>query len=167
MEHQSDRSPTGSVNQEQHAQDQQLQAQQQGSSMECDSPGSYSGGWGIALPQQHQQQSRNGSQLMLAAALPCSIGSLFEDTSSQTQPHEQGQEARETQPSSDSQAVPRFFLEYAVLENFKSYKGRHVIGPLQSSVAIVGANGSGAHNNLLTMKTYRHQEAPCRYFTVQ
>ncbi|OEH73880.1 chromosome segregation protein [Cyclospora cayetanensis] len=41
---------------------------------------------------------------------------------------------------------PRFFLEYVVLENFKSYSGRHVLGPLQSSVAIIGANGSGKSN---------------------
>ncbi|KAL8272085.1 hypothetical protein Esti_004020 [Eimeria stiedai] len=116
--------------------------------MECDSPASSTGGWALAVaPQQQQQEeSSSSSQFFPAAAFPCSIASLFEATASQgQQPREEQQRAPQSEaPSfSGSQSEPRFYLEYVVLENFKSYRGRHVIGPLQSSVAIIGANGSG------------------------
>lgn len=35
------------------------------------------------------------------------------------------------------------FLKYIDMENFKSYRGRHRIGPLKSFTAVVGPNGSG------------------------
>ena len=30
------------------------------------------------------------------------------------------------------------------LENFKSYRGRHVVGPFKDFTAVIGPNGSGA-----------------------
>lgn len=41
------------------------------------------------------------------------------------------------------QSQQRYFLEYVVLKNFKSYAGEHVVGPLLSQVAVVGPNGAG------------------------
>ncbi|XP_045773367.1 structural maintenance of chromosomes protein 1A [Maniola jurtina] len=38
------------------------------------------------------------------------------------------------------------FLRYIDMENFKSYRGRHRIGPLKSFTAVVGPNGSGKSN---------------------
>lgn len=35
------------------------------------------------------------------------------------------------------------FLKYIDMENFKSYRGHHRIGPLKSFTAVVGPNGSG------------------------
>lgn len=37
-------------------------------------------------------------------------------------------------------------LKFLELENFKSYKGRQIIGPLKSFTAIIGPNGSGKSN---------------------
>jgi structural maintenance of chromosome 1 len=36
-----------------------------------------------------------------------------------------------------------YFLKYVEIDNFKSYKGHIVIGPLQKFTAIIGPNGSG------------------------
>ncbi|KAL8432916.1 hypothetical protein Efla_006717 [Eimeria flavescens] len=109
--------------------------------MECESPISVAGGWGLALVPQQQQRSSSGSQLPQASALPCSLASLFEATSSQAQPQEEHQETSQREDSSSAAPQPdsRFFLEYVVIENFKSYKGRHVIGPLQSKSNIADA----------------------------
>ncbi|XP_022814117.1 structural maintenance of chromosomes protein 1A [Spodoptera litura] len=38
------------------------------------------------------------------------------------------------------------FLKYIDMENFKSYRGHHRIGPLKSFTAVVGPNGSGKSN---------------------
>ncbi|KAH0628832.1 hypothetical protein JD844_010412 [Phrynosoma platyrhinos] len=38
------------------------------------------------------------------------------------------------------------FLKLIEIENFKSYKGRQIIGPFQSFTAIIGPNGSGKSN---------------------
>lgn len=35
------------------------------------------------------------------------------------------------------------FLKLIEIENFKSYKGRQIIGPFQRFTAIIGPNGSG------------------------
>lgn len=35
------------------------------------------------------------------------------------------------------------FLKFIEVENFKSYKGKQVIGPLMPFTAIIGPNGSG------------------------
>lgn len=37
-------------------------------------------------------------------------------------------------------------LERLVLENFKSYKGKHIIGPFTHFTAIIGPNGCGMYN---------------------
>ncbi|EEB16174.1 structural maintenance of chromosomes smc1, putative [Pediculus humanus corporis] len=37
-------------------------------------------------------------------------------------------------------------LKLIELENFKSYKGKQIIGPLKSFTAIIGPNGSGKSN---------------------
>lgn len=34
-------------------------------------------------------------------------------------------------------------MESLELENFKSFKGRHIIGPFRQFTAIIGPNGSG------------------------
>ena len=34
------------------------------------------------------------------------------------------------------------------LENFKSYKGHQVIGPLKPFTAVIGPNGAGAYNEM-------------------
>ncbi|CAF1247151.1 unnamed protein product [Didymodactylos carnosus] len=39
-----------------------------------------------------------------------------------------------------------YFLKYVEIENFKSYKGRIVIGPLRKFTAVIGPNGSGKSN---------------------
>ena len=48
------------------------------------------------------------------------------------------------------------FLKHIEVENFKSYKGKLIIGPLKSFTAVVGPNGSGrlcsvmmVHGNIL------------------
>ncbi|XP_048478795.1 structural maintenance of chromosomes protein 1A [Plutella xylostella] len=38
------------------------------------------------------------------------------------------------------------FLKYIDMENFKSYRGQHRIGPLKSFTAVIGPNGSGKSN---------------------
>ncbi|KAK2580141.1 hypothetical protein KPH14_012415 [Odynerus spinipes] len=38
------------------------------------------------------------------------------------------------------------FLKYIEVENFKSYKGKLIIGPLKSFTAVIGPNGSGKSN---------------------
>uniref|UniRef100_A0A8C5IPX0 RecF/RecN/SMC N-terminal domain-containing protein n=2 Tax=Passeriformes TaxID=9126 RepID=A0A8C5IPX0_JUNHY len=35
------------------------------------------------------------------------------------------------------------FLKLIEIENFKSYKGRQIIGPFRRFTAIIGPNGSG------------------------
>lgn len=35
------------------------------------------------------------------------------------------------------------FLKHIEVDNFKSYKGKLIIGPLKSFTAVVGPNGSG------------------------
>ena len=37
-----------------------------------------------------------------------------------------------------------YFLKYVEIDNFKSYKGHIVIGPLRKFTAIIGPNGSGS-----------------------
>lgn len=37
-------------------------------------------------------------------------------------------------------------LKYIELENYKSYKGRQVIGPFSAFTAVIGPNGSGNEN---------------------
>lgn len=37
------------------------------------------------------------------------------------------------------------FLKFIEMENFKSYRSKIVIGPLQRFTAIIGPNGSGKH----------------------
>jgi structural maintenance of chromosome 1 len=41
-------------------------------------------------------------------------------------------------------------IESLEISNFKSFKGRHVIGPLKKFTAIVGPNGSGSFSKALT-----------------
>ncbi|CDJ52806.1 chromosome segregation protein smc1, putative [Eimeria brunetti] len=91
----------------------------------------------VPPPQQQQQQQQLQQQQSQA------------DNEQQPQPqqqqpqkpHQQQQEPPAAAAAAAA-AAARFFLEYIVLENFKSYRGKHVIGPLQSSVAIIGANGT-------------------------
>jgi structural maintenance of chromosome 1 len=40
-----------------------------------------------------------------------------------------------------------YFLKYVEIDNFKSYKGHIVIGPLRKFTAIIGPNGSGLSKN--------------------
>ena len=42
-----------------------------------------------------------------------------------------------------SSTAMSYFLKYVEIDNFKSYKGHIVIGPLQKFTAIIGPNGSG------------------------
>ena len=42
-----------------------------------------------------------------------------------------------------SLAIMSYFLKYVEIDNFKSYKGHIVIGPLRKFTAIIGPNGSG------------------------
>ena len=53
-----------------------------------------------------------------------------------------------------SAAAAMGFLKLIEIENFKSYKGRQIIGPFRRFTAIIGPNGSGeasaipaSHNN--------------------
>ncbi|KAK8771517.1 hypothetical protein V5799_025238 [Amblyomma americanum] len=38
------------------------------------------------------------------------------------------------------------YLKYIEVENFKSYRGRQLIGPLKPFTAVIGPNGSGKSN---------------------
>lgn len=42
------------------------------------------------------------------------------------------------------------FLKFIEMENFKSYRSKIVIGPLQRFTAIIGPNGSGKQFSTLT-----------------
>lgn len=45
------------------------------------------------------------------------------------------------------------FLKLIEIENFKSYKGRQIIGPFQRFTAIIGPNGSGERNSAAAFLT--------------
>jgi hypothetical protein len=45
------------------------------------------------------------------------------------------------------------FLKLIEIENFKSYKGRQIIGPFQRFTAIIGPNGSGELNPAAALLT--------------
>ena len=38
------------------------------------------------------------------------------------------------------------YIDRIIVENFKSYKGRQIIGPFKSFTAVIGPNGSGKSN---------------------
>ena len=44
----------------------------------------------------------------------------------------------------------RGHLDRLEIENFKSYKGKHVIGPFSAFTAIIGPNGCGKYSNYKT-----------------
>ncbi|GAA5870268.1 hypothetical protein JCM1840_001607 [Sporobolomyces johnsonii] len=57
--------------------------------------------------------------------------------------------AASAQRDKDLEGKPRLVIHQLVLENFKSYKGRGVIGPFHKSFSsIVGPNGSGKSNTI-------------------
>lgn len=41
------------------------------------------------------------------------------------------------------------YLKLIEIENFKSYKGRQIIGPFHKFTAIIGPNGSGELNTII------------------
>lgn len=41
------------------------------------------------------------------------------------------------------------YLKELEIENFKSYKGKHIIGPFKNFTAIIGPNGSGTFVELV------------------
>ena len=45
-----------------------------------------------------------------------------------------------------------YFLKYVEIDNFKSYKGHIVIGPLRKFTAIIGPNGSGLFSERLFLR---------------
>lgn len=45
-------------------------------------------------------------------------------------------------------------LKYIEVENFKSYRGRRIIGPLKPFNAVVGPNGSGLYTLIFSRCTY-------------
>lgn len=42
--------------------------------------------------------------------------------------------------------IPSYYLNRLILNNFKSYRGEHVIGPFLPFTCIIGPNGSGKSN---------------------
>lgn len=38
------------------------------------------------------------------------------------------------------------FLKYIEMENFKSYRGHVIVGPLKQFTAVIGPNGSGMYS---------------------
>ncbi|GJN91827.1 hypothetical protein Rhopal_004850-T1 [Rhodotorula paludigena] len=57
--------------------------------------------------------------------------------------------AQSAQRAKELEGKPRLVIHQLVLENFKSYKGRGVIGPFHKSFSsIVGPNGSGKSNTI-------------------
>ncbi|KAH3669465.1 hypothetical protein OGAPHI_001586 [Ogataea philodendri] len=59
----------------------------------------------------------------------------------------QSQYSMDQKPDLEEQFQPRLVIEQLVLTNFKSYAGRQVVGPFNSSFsAVVGPNGSGKSN---------------------
>lgn len=67
------------------------------------------------------------------------------------------------------------YLKLIEIENFKSYKGRQIIGPFHKFTAIIGPNGSGMLWSWLMLYTHRllalangkHSAAipPCLYMS--
>lgn len=51
------------------------------------------------------------------------------------------------------------FLKFIDMENFKSYRGHHRIGPLKSFTAVVGPNGSGKDRVSVYSLIYRHAQS--------
>lgn len=51
------------------------------------------------------------------------------------------------------------YLKLIEIENFKSYKGRQIIGPFHKFTAIIGPNGSGkrVHSSLIITTTLNKQ----------
>ena len=39
-----------------------------------------------------------------------------------------------------------YYLQRLEIDNFKSYKGKHLVGPFKTFSAIIGPNGSGKSN---------------------
>eukprot|EP00928_Gymnodinium_smaydae_P001482 TRINITY_DN10542_c2_g5_i1.p1 TRINITY_DN10542_c2_g5~~TRINITY_DN10542_c2_g5_i1.p1 ORF type:complete len:1413 (-),score=520.72 TRINITY_DN10542_c2_g5_i1:108-4241(-) len=59
------------------------------------------------------------------------------------------EDATAVAPAAEAPAKPRLMIKQIVLENFKSYGGRKVIGPFHKSFSsIVGPNGSGKSNTI-------------------
>lgn len=54
------------------------------------------------------------------------------------------------------------FLKLIEIENFKSYKGRQIIGPFQRFTAIIGPNGSGERNSAAAFLTAGSASNPNR-----
>lgn len=46
-----------------------------------------------------------------------------------------------------TQEIVGSFLQYIEVENFKSYRGHVVVGPLKQFTAVIGPNGSGNSKN--------------------
>lgn len=53
------------------------------------------------------------------------------------------------------------FLKLIEIENFKSYKGRQIIGPFQRFTAIIGPNGSGEINPAVALWVSRSGPPVC------
>lgn len=48
------------------------------------------------------------------------------------------------------------YLKLIEIENFKSYKGRQIIGPFHKFTAIIGPNGSGELNTIINGLVYNY-----------
>lgn len=42
--------------------------------------------------------------------------------------------------------LPKALLEYIEMDNFKSYRGHQIVGPMKKFTAVIGPNGSGKSN---------------------
>lgn len=53
------------------------------------------------------------------------------------------------------------YLKLIEIENFKSYKGRQIIGPFHKFTAIIGPNGSGKFANAKCWESVHPEQNDC------
>ncbi|ORY93638.1 RecF/RecN/SMC N terminal domain-domain-containing protein [Syncephalastrum racemosum] len=109
---------------------------------------------------QHTSQPSQAPHSPQPSSVPPRKVAFTPDTqSTPPQPQSQSQSQRGQPQDSPEPSKPRLVITKMVLNNFKSYAGRQVIGPFHKSFsAIVGPNGSGKSNvidSLLFVFGYR------------
>jgi len=62
--------------------------------------------------------------------------------------------------ASENESLQSGFIVRLEVEDFKSYRGHHVIGPLRDFTAVVGLNGSGKFTVYLWFNSTHHRTGP-------
>ncbi|ODV74932.1 condensin subunit SMC4 [Cyberlindnera jadinii NRRL Y-1542] len=93
---------------------------------------------------QSPSKERRSSLAPLDTNVPLKLDSVKLDPPSDSSPRQQSPKSK---PSFNGEPTTRLVIDRLVLTNFKSYAGKQVIGPFDSSFsAVVGPNGSGKSN---------------------